>query len=158
MPLNFDQMKKLYLGCTVHFPPVFPELGTISIDDRGVELPSGRAVATLSVSDAYATRTLLLAEVAAVFIPHDDQGNVAFDNGEWLFGRDIQDIDVAKANLTSARKKAKAQNNASGNGIVFVRETVPVLTELTQKMDANDDSFLFGGPAAESSSVMRCCP
>lgn len=163
MPLNPDQMKKLYLGCTVHFPPVFPELGSIVIDEKGVELPSGRSVATLSVADSFATRTMLLSEVAAVFIPQsDDQDNVSFENGEWLYGRDIQDIEVANANLAAARQKAP--NNQSGKGIVFVRETTSVLTELVQNLDGAEaagalaDAFRFGGPAAESHAIMRCCP
>lgn len=131
--LSDDQHRHLHLAGTVAIPQRFPPLGRIWYFKEGViggekyEPAIIRVEHDLALSTC-ATRTCLVEDVSAIFIPNKAD-NVQFSNGRWLLGSQIK-TELPKLQDDLA-KKGKAVL-----GIVYVHEAARTHMEVSMGMTA----------------------
>jgi hypothetical protein len=128
-PLLRGHIQHLHLAGTVSIPPHFPELGRICYWEKGVVLDKEKdekyAPPIIRVEheithSAKVTRTCLLEEVSAIFIPKDPD-NPDLQKGEFLLGPEI---------------KGKLTEGKAVLGIVYVHERARTHTEVSMSMTA----------------------
>lgn len=130
-PLSPHQIRHLHLAGTVSIPRHFPELGRIWYlpkgaegDDENRKTPVLRVEHELSHT-ASVTRTCLLEEVRAVFVPKKPS-KVDLKKGRFLLRHEIAD----------AWPHLKKDADGAVLGIVHVHETARTHTEVSMGMAA----------------------
>ena len=151
MALSPAETRELFLVGTVQFPACFPDLAQLNIDSAGVVIDEDAeqplALPSLIVTERphglFVTRSILLCDLAAVFLPNDAK-EVKLDDGEWLVGPQIQDVEQAGDQLIAARGRVQALDNPDGLGIVFAREDARVFNHIGFAAKASESVDLAG--------------
>jgi hypothetical protein len=131
---NRSAAQSMLLAGTIPFPTIFPELGLLTYSESGIDLPGpaqGRKKPTVTVEQLLSPRLTIwriffAEDVAAVFLPEDEK-QVRLADGEWLLGGEIK-----------ALKKS-----GPARGIVYVRETAPVLLHMQVGMTAAESAEYY---------------
>lgn len=160
--LSRRQIEALYLAGTVSIPRQFPELGRIWYWPPGAVHSSNRkhASAVLCVEQKLSlsvtvTRSCLLADVAAIFVPRTPDC-VDYTKGTLLLTEEIES--------TWARLRKDGENAV--RGIIYIAEAARVLTEISLGMTAAQSadyvpplaSHAWPDPMPEFCDPVGCVP
>ena len=147
-----DQLRAFFLADTVPIPSPFPALGRISFElHAGEQRESAEKVALDTLRVEYRqsprvmiARTVLVEDVQAVFVP-EDGGNVDLLDGGWYFRPEI------KSSLLACLSE-----NLETTGIVYVRESAPVLMQVEVGMTAAESAEYYPPLARERNDAHYC--
>jgi hypothetical protein len=134
--MNRDQLRQFCISGTVTFPATFPQLARLELRkiDRlpkaqgsGLQRGDTLLVATENPSPRVSlTRSVLISDVRAVFIPRD-YSSVSYENGIWLLDSEVE-----------SGLEIELYNRRDVWGIAFVPEFSPSLLEVSAGMTAGE--------------------
>jgi len=139
--MNREQLRQLALAGTVTFPATFPRLAELRLESlQGLPIgPPGGPVSTMMLlvaterpsAKVTITRKLAVAQVAAIFLPHNVH-NVRSDDGYWFLQGEVAEGLSALLNQSS-----------SLHGIVYVAEHCSTLLEVQAGMTAAESAQYY---------------